>query len=149
MVFAFTAEVIPEVWVLVFALMTAASDVVAMPTRVSVFEFTAEVIPAVCALVLAFTALATDDDAVVIAEASDVEALPTMVLVFVLTAEVIPAVCALVFALMTDARDDDAVVTSESVARDPEVRPADVRVRVVAAHTSEATEASEVSVLAE
>ena len=47
LVFALTAEVMPEVWVLVFALMTAARDVVAIPTRVSVFEFTAEVIPAV------------------------------------------------------------------------------------------------------
>ena len=41
---------------------------------------------------LAFTAVATDDDAVVIAEASDVDALPTIVLVFEFTAEVIPEV---------------------------------------------------------
>ena len=53
------------------------------------------------------------------------------------------------FALMTDARDEVAVVTSESVASDPEVRPAPVKVRVVAAQTSEATDAREVRVLDE
>ena len=53
------------------------------------------------------------------------------------------------FALMTDARDEVAVVTSESVASDPEVRPAPVKVRVVAAQTSEATDAREVKVLDE
>jgi len=54
-----------------------------------------------------------------------------------------------VFALMTDARDEVAVVMSESVASDPEVRPAPVKVRVVAAQTSEATDAREVRVLDE
>ena len=53
------------------------------------------------------------------------------------------------FALMTDARDEVAVVMSESVASDPEVRPAPVKVRVVAAQTSEATDAREVRVLDE
>jgi hypothetical protein len=70
-------------------------------------------------------------------------------LVLVFTAEVIPAVCALVFELTTAAIEELAVVTSESVARDPEVRPAPVRVRVVAVQTSAAREPKVESVLDE
>jgi hypothetical protein len=44
-VFALTAVVIPAVAEFVFALITAASDVDAVPTLVSVFEFTAVVTP--------------------------------------------------------------------------------------------------------
>jgi hypothetical protein len=92
---------------LVFALMTAASDVVAIPTRVSVLVLTALVIPDVCALVFALMFDASDVEAfstvllvfaltdavpAAIDAASDVEALPTMVLVLVFTAEVIPDV---------------------------------------------------------
>ena len=42
------------------------------------------------------------------------------------------------FALITEASDDVAVWTSESVAREPEVSPAPVSVRVAADQTSEA-----------
>ena len=55
----------------------------------------------------------------------------------------------LVLLFTTAAIEVEAVVTSESVASDPEVRPAPVRVRVVAAQTSEATDAREVRVLDE
>ena len=68
---------------------------------------------------------------------------------FALTAEVIPEVWALVLLFTKVATDVLAVVTSESVASDPEVRPAPVKVRVVAAQTSEATDAREVRVLDE
>jgi hypothetical protein len=77
---------------LVFAFTTAASDAVAIPTRVSVFELTAEV-PAA------------------IAVPSDVDAVKTVELVLLLTALVIPAVAEFVFALITAASDVDAVVT--------------------------------------
>ena len=66
-------------------------------------------------------------------EATDVEALPTMVLVLVFTLEAIEL---------------DAVVRSLSVAREPEVKPAPVRVRVAALHTSVATVPKLVSVRA-
>lgn len=64
-----------------------------------------------CRLVFAF-----------ITVASDVEAVPTMELVFAFTA--------VWLALIAELSDELAVCTSESVAREPEVRPAPVRVRV-------------------
>jgi hypothetical protein len=125
------------------AAIETASEDEAFPTTVLVLLFTAVVIPDVCALVLLLTAVVTDDDAAVIAAAIDDDALPTMVLVLLLTAVVIPDVCALVFALITAASDEVAVVTSESVASDPEVRPAAVRVRFAESHTSSASDPSD------
>jgi hypothetical protein len=119
---------------LVFAFTTAASDAVAIPTRVSVFEFTALVIPAVALLVFAL-----------ITAANEVDAVKTVASVLLLTALVIPAVAEFVFALITAARDVDAVVTvvptvvtSDCVASEPESRPAPVKVRVALDHTSAA-----------
>jgi len=114
----------------VFALITAARDVVAVSTVLFVFALT-DAVPAA------------------IDAASDVEALPTMVLVLVLTAEVIPEVCALVLLFTKVATDVLAVVMSESVASDPDVRPAAVRVLVVAAQMSDTTPESDVRVLDE
>lgn len=51
---------------------------------------------------------------------------------------------AFVFELTLAATDDDAVEISERVASEPESRPAPVRVRVAAAHTSVATARPEV-----
>jgi hypothetical protein len=120
---------------LVFALMTAASDEVAVKIALFVFELTALVIPDVCALVLALILAASDVDAVRIA---------LSVLLF--TADVIPDVCALVFEFTVEAILVDAVVTSESVAREPAVRPAPVRVRVADDQTSAASVPKVVSV---
>lgn len=52
-----------ETWLAVYALMTAARELVAIPTRESVLAFTAEVTPAVWEFVFAFTSATTDDDA--------------------------------------------------------------------------------------
>ena len=119
-----------RIWELVFALMTAASEVeaVRIVALVLALMFDASEVDAarIEALVLAFTlalpaviAEASDDDALVVMRASDddefvtswprdVDALPTTVLVFVLTAEVMPEVWALVLALMFEASDVDA-----------------------------------------
>ena len=75
------------------------------------------------ALVFALTTAARDDDAV---------------LVFVFTAVVTPAVAEFVFVFTTAAIELEAVVTSDSVASEPEERPAPVRVRVPYVHTSAA-----------
>jgi hypothetical protein len=79
--------------------------------------------------------------------ASEEDAARTVAFVLELTAEVIPLVCALVFALMTAASEEDAVVTSDCTAREPLERPAPVRVRVPAVHTSAARVPNESSVL--
>jgi hypothetical protein len=91
-VLLFTADVIPAVAEFVFALITAASDAVAIPTRVSVL-------------------LLTDAVPAVIAMPSEVEAVKTVELVLLFTALAIPAVALLVFALITAASDVDAVET--------------------------------------
>ena len=59
---------------------------------------------------------------VFIFDASDVDAARTVEFVFELTA--------VWLALIAELREDDAVCTSESVASEPEVRPAPVSVRV-------------------
>ena len=64
-----------------------------------------------------------------------------------MTAEAMPDVCAFVFAFMFAAKLVEAFVTSDWTARDPELRPAPVRVRVVAVQMSAAMDAPEVRVL--
>ncbi len=55
LVLVLTAETIPDVWVLVFALMTAARDVVAVRSAESVCELTPEAIPATAVSVCELT----------------------------------------------------------------------------------------------
>ena len=133
----------------------AASDVEAVKTVEFVLLLTAVVIPEVCEFVLALITAARDDDAVpivpaveavpaVIADASDVEAVVTVPLteavcafVFAFTTaaievEAVPMVVAVlaVPAVIAEPSDDVAVVRFASVAREPDVRVASVRLRV-------------------
>ena len=82
--------------------------------------------------------------------ARDEEAARTVASVLLLTALVIPAVAELVLAFTTAAMDEEAVpivvltdvvarLISTFVAREPDVRPAPVRVRVAEIQTSEAS----------
>lgn len=72
-------------------------------------------------------------------ELIEVDALPTTVFVFAFTA----AVPALIFAARFAAREDEAEVTSDCTAREPEERPAPVRVRVPNDQTWEAVRPEE------
>lgn len=132
LVLLFTDDTMPDVWVLVLAFTTAASEVEAVESAL---------------LVLALITAASDDVAVVSAES-----------VWPLTPEVIPAVALLVFALMLEASEEDALATiravllfttdamelealvmSEVMASEPELRFAPVSVRVVLLQISAAS----------
>lgn len=71
--------------------------------------------------------------------ASEDVAIATRESVFAFTAEVTPAVWEFVFAFTSATTEDDALCTSESVAREPAVSSAPVRVRVAELQTSVAS----------
>ncbi len=153
-----TAEVIPEVWVLVFALMVEASDVEAVRTVAFVFELTEETAPVTSAWRASVpeSSVPSESRRVLYDQTSEA-VMPPLVRVrvpFVQTsAASVPKVVrerelfAQTAVGMVEAREVEAVRTSDCVASEPESRDAPVRVRVPYAQTSATSVPTEVSVL--
>ncbi len=158
LVLAFTAEVIPEVWVLVLAFTTAAIDDEAVRMDALVLALTAEV-PEVTSdwrASVPESSVPSERRRVAYDQTSEAVMEPevSVRVPFVQTsAAKVPKVVKLRALLaqtpvgMVDAREVEAERTSESVAKEPESRDAPVNVRVVLLHTSETNVPKELSVL--
>jgi hypothetical protein len=146
---------------LVFALMLDASDVDAFSTAVSVLVFMLDASEVDAASMVALTPEVTPAVAlfvfVLIFEASEVDAASTVAFVFPFTTAAIDdeavAIALFVFAftpvfpvVIAEATEDVAFSMSESVASDPLVSPAPVRVRVPFVQTSATSVPNPVSV---